>query len=385
MAAAAATAVMELSPLRTSLSLEQLDSAGVLAENPQQGSMQEVDPHINRGKLTGWLLKRKSDGVRSRFFRSVNRRFFTLDFEGQLFYYAHTEGNKMASMPLAFRNLLGVEPLAAMLHQGAPEEPAAPPMQRAGSKVLGSKCDASSSSFRVPKITFSALKRPAEHHGFSLQTTGKEMELLCASQIEAEGWIAALQQAIALGAESRSAAESTDEPQKVDVSTSAGSSPEAPLSPRSEEEDSVPEFLVPQSTPEAEANMQLEGPLLPSPRGVEAFAGDLQRATEKEQEAKEVKGVKPSRRGLGGLLPRRLQRHRAQSEAAPDTGVVTSLEFEAALLRDAGNQAWAEEEGDKVASTEAAEVSRRYEDKGQGLSLKERLAQMDFSDDEDEP
>jgi len=345
-----------------------------------------LGPHGARGKITGWLLKRKSDGVRSRFFRSANRRFFTVDFEGHLFYYAHTEGNKMASIPLAFRHLLSVEPFAATSDGG--QEGVA---EEAHSHEESASKGPVSNSFRVPKISFSALKRPSEHHsrpvdhGFILRTTGKEMELLCASKSEAEGWISALREAIALGSESRISSHEGGggDERKVDLSTSAGSSPAAPLSPRSDDDDPVPEVMVPQSTPE----VMNSGWLASSPRDPpQAFCRQHLERLEKE-EPKDTKEVKPSRRGLGGLLPRRLGRQRAVAEASHSANAtVTSLGFESTVLREA--QAWGDDEEREdagAANTVAGvEVSKRYEDKGRGLSLKERLAQMDFSDDEDD-
>lgn len=355
---------------------------GAEPETLELGSTPVPSKPNGRGKLTGWLLKRKSEGVASRLFRSANRRYFTLDFEGQLFYYAHTEGNKMASLPVAFRELLGVEPFEASLNDGAIEE-----QECKGTATHGH-------TFRVPKISFGALKRPvaAEHHGFTLQTTGKEMELLCSTKEEAESWITAFQEAVAMGAESRGGIRA-ESGEKVDLSTSAGSSPKAPLSPRSDDVDSLPEISVPQSATEAAAKPhQASGEKKPNAQAnMQAFGSEpLEDAT--KEAVKEP--PRSGRRGLGGLLPRRLGRSRPAEAARSGSasGEVTSCDFEAALLREAseeaGDQAWGEarKENEKEAAAVAtiSEVTKRYEDKGRGLSLKERLAQMEFSDDEDE-
>uniref|UniRef100_A0A7S4PY15 PH domain-containing protein n=1 Tax=Alexandrium monilatum TaxID=311494 RepID=A0A7S4PY15_9DINO len=338
----------------------------------------------SRGKVTGWLLKRKSEGVTSRLFRSANKRYFTLDFEGHLFYYAHTEGNKNASLPVAFRNLLSVEPFEAdSLNDGVIDEQDS--SDQLGEQRKGSKEAQQHHRTWVPKISFSALKRqgPAKHHGFMLRIVGKEMEWLCSSKAEADSWIAALREAITLGAEARAGEETS----KVESSTSAGSSPKAPLSPRSDAEDSVPEVCMPRSSPEAiaEAQEALSGKKVNSPRNTRAFGAE----EPMEADAKDAgtAAARPSRRGLGNLLPRRLGgRSRASERSQAEGATVTSLEFEAELLKEAGTQAWTDDEGDRagVASNPVSEVTRRYEDKGRGLSVKERLAQMDFSDDEDE-
>lgn len=303
-------------------------------EAPGQPGSAKPGRHSRR-KLTGWLLKRKSEGVASRLFRSANRRFFTLDFEAQLFYYAQSESHKTMSLPVRFCNLLSVEPYEAVSE---------PPLAEEAAEGDAAK------SFRhvaVPKISFGALKRStASHHGFVLRMAGKEMDLLCASKQEAEAWISGLREAIAMGS-------SGEEPLKLELSTSAGSSPEAPLSPRSEGGESVPEMLVPQ-TPEA-AKVQT------SPRSQMAFGGEPARETQE----------KKGRRGLGGLLPRRLRRQSKEASVAE----VTTLEE--------GVEAWGDEDYPQDPAP-VSEVSKRYEDKARGLSLKERLAQMDFSDDEDE-
>eukprot|EP00420_Gonyaulax_spinifera_P028990 CAMPEP_0197897690 /NCGR_PEP_ID=MMETSP1439-20131203/42321_1 /TAXON_ID=66791 /ORGANISM="Gonyaulax spinifera, Strain CCMP409" /LENGTH=345 /DNA_ID=CAMNT_0043518335 /DNA_START=64 /DNA_END=1097 /DNA_ORIENTATION=+ len=326
----------------------------------QESSTREASPSPeqaqSRAKVTGWLMKRKSD-VRSRIFRGTNRRHFTLDFEARIFFYSQSEGAKSASVPVGFSSISRVEEFAtAELPEPAAEEPGAVPQEQPKEAVHPQQ-ETSTRGFRVPKISrFGAAKKPTEHHGFVVCAGGKDMELICSSQSEANMWVTALREAMALGGSRRPSecegegpkaeldASAEREAAKADLSTSTGSTPR---SPRSEEEDSLPEMLVPSAQPESMLEASTEGRV--SPRG-NAF-GD-------EPVARSPSPVKETKRRAFGLLSRR--RPRAEDKAAED---VTTLQ-------DAGDQGWADEEeaSPKTHALGDSEVSKRYGDKGQGLS-----------------
>lgn len=66
---------------------------------------------LRKGMYSAWLKKTKSDNARFKMLQSSTTRYFTIDFDSQLFYYAHSEKQKKMSLPIAFRDILGAERL----------------------------------------------------------------------------------------------------------------------------------------------------------------------------------------------------------------------------------------------------------------------------------
>lgn len=185
-----------------------------------------IEATAARAPLTGWLQKVKTEGGKSRFLGSANRRFFTLDFDGQLFYYSSTEGNKNLSMPIAFKDILGVEFLPATdkqpdLPQGLPRGPSAP------SHSLNSLPFSSQGLLRSLPSLHGYAKRAPESHGFIVKLKGKSMQLLCNSQAELHLWIGGFWEAIAMSRSARQGAACTPTialGEVSDLSTTTGSS-----------------------------------------------------------------------------------------------------------------------------------------------------------------
>jgi len=65
-----------------------------------------------KGSYSAWLKKTKSDNARFKMLQSSTTRYFTVDFDSQLFFYAHSEKQKKMSLPISFREILGAERLA---------------------------------------------------------------------------------------------------------------------------------------------------------------------------------------------------------------------------------------------------------------------------------
>jgi len=156
-----------------------------------------------RAPLTGWLQKSKTESGKSRFLKSSNKRFFTLDFDGQIFYYAHSEGKKNLSMPTPFRHILSVEPLAAPgMPEALTQKPAATGhcSSRASPAAVGLHGLPFSSQAVLRNLpSFSGYgKRVAEQHGFSVKLRGKSMQLLCNSKAEVDVWIGGIREAMAM-------------------------------------------------------------------------------------------------------------------------------------------------------------------------------------------
>jgi hypothetical protein len=130
----------------------------------------------------GWLLKRKGSGASGRYLKilgDTNRRFFTLDFAGGLFYYGHTDSGRQVSMPIATRDLRAVD----FMQDG-----------------------------RIGFIVTYASRQP--------ETMGR-MELLASSTTEAVEWVAALsaamEQSIAARSPANASSSTLQMPEAVDL------------------------------------------------------------------------------------------------------------------------------------------------------------------------
>jgi len=122
-----------------------------------------------RAPLTGWLQKRKSEknnGFMRRSLKSANKRFFTLDFEAQMFYYSHGEGTKNLSMPTCFEQLICVESLSA-----APETQDA--LEPVATGLKSSKTISKSAGHVLGRTILGFSGRSTELHGFFCQAARK--------------------------------------------------------------------------------------------------------------------------------------------------------------------------------------------------------------------
>jgi hypothetical protein len=161
-----------------------------------------ASPRATEDMVTGWLLKRKSDAARSRIFSSSNKRFFTLDYTKQVIFYAHGEGSKSVSLPIAFRDIVAVDSLGidnTVQDVANADDQQEEKLERSASK----SSIASSFMARVPSIgnlTKKTTGAEKEQHGFVLRTSDKTMELLCSSRGELEMWTTAMRKAIAMAA-----------------------------------------------------------------------------------------------------------------------------------------------------------------------------------------
>eukprot|EP00931_Biecheleriopsis_adriatica_P073442 TRINITY_DN47724_c0_g1_i1.p1 TRINITY_DN47724_c0_g1~~TRINITY_DN47724_c0_g1_i1.p1 ORF type:complete len:465 (+),score=125.78 TRINITY_DN47724_c0_g1_i1:74-1396(+) len=370
-----------------------------------------------KAPLTGWLLKRKNSKAVSRVISSTNRRFFTLDFTGQVLYYSHSESSKSVSQPLAFRHILGVEPLCvspAEAQQGDEERP--------------SSQSSKGSGFRMPKMpSLPGLgKRPSltEQHGFTLVCASKSLELVCSSQTEAEMWIDAIREAIALGSSEKYRSSEA----KAEISTAPGSSRDSPVSksPRSEaaHEDSDEEGaqddaeertvnlveLAAQKAKE-QAAWEAEPALEDSASSGGAAVAAQERGSDiieevpvaavaipkddhaDDSDALALESTRSEHRvpALPPKLPKptRPIEPPASTDAAAEDRIdgTYCTEGEEVIREIDGKspsndaQAWQASCGNASVQRSASE---RYADKAEGLTLAQRMSQLDFSDDEDD-
>jgi len=331
-----------------------------------------------QSKVTGWLSKRKGDAVRSRLFRGNNRRFFTLDFEAKLFYYSHTESNKTASVPVAFRNLTRVGPLSGRALEGVgledlldgPTVPTDGPSSGNRGSLAGQ-----GANLRAPKLSFGASRRPQGQHGFLVTVAGKDMEVICATKAESDEWVGAFRQAMACG--------DGDCPGVANVSTGLGSleATEVSTSTGSASGDSragTPQSLHSCSDTGLNAPVVELVPTAALPPPVEE--PHQQKPVASSWGGRASGAAAGGRRAIGMLLRRPLQ----QEDPFPkkDKAHVTSIENVEEL-----NSTWGEDRPAEVITHGAAvegSIAGRYGDKAAGLSLQARLAQMEFSDSEGE-
>lgn len=106
------------------------------------------------GTYSAWLTKAKSDGAKAKWFSSGTKRYFTIDFVTQMFYYSHAEDKKTISQPVRFRDILHAE------HLPRPAE---------------------------------ANKFSKEHtYGFTVATFERSFELFTVTYLDAQHWVDAL-------------------------------------------------------------------------------------------------------------------------------------------------------------------------------------------------
>eukprot|EP00933_Yihiella_yeosuensis_P078948 TRINITY_DN9095_c0_g5_i1.p1 TRINITY_DN9095_c0_g5~~TRINITY_DN9095_c0_g5_i1.p1 ORF type:complete len:348 (+),score=103.12 TRINITY_DN9095_c0_g5_i1:129-1172(+) len=133
------------------------------------------------GQLTGWLQKKKSGSSKLRV-RQYNKRYFTLDFDSQTFFYAHSEGSDKTSLVAHFSDIADVR------------------LPEADRGDNASQCsNASKGSFlRRMSNTLGGSKDNEEHIIVLLIRPAKQMELLCSSLAEALQWSEALKAAMTM-------------------------------------------------------------------------------------------------------------------------------------------------------------------------------------------
>lgn len=143
------------------------------AAQPKRASTN--DPRFTqKGRASAWLIKARSDGSNAKWFQSMGRRFFILDFDKRIFYYTYTESRQaQASTPIPFVDILGAQ-------LGHSYEPDADCGQHCHSRPR--RCLPGS-------------------YPFTVRTKGKRLRLEAEEESEAFRWISMLNAAHRIGAE----------------------------------------------------------------------------------------------------------------------------------------------------------------------------------------
>lgn len=296
------------------------------------------------GQLSGWLSKKKSGSAVLRM-RQYNKRFFVLDFQAREFSYAHAEGSKKSSV-VPFSDLVEVRHGVGDTQASIPDD--------------ASECSRQSKVSLMRRMSSLTRKTAEEQEQHFLTVTlrpAKQMELLCASAAEAVQWHDAIRSAIDGADGCTAVADTTPISNGGYPSPSAGNRP--PVAPQAlptaqaregeEAEESPP-------TPPAKKNFLDFGPI-----GEEDEAAG---GVEKEAvvEATGLVTLQAADFGFGADD----DRSSSVASSAPSSPRPSTA---------------AKPEAAKGASPAAG--GGGYQDRQKGMTLQERLANLDFSDDED--
>mmetsp|Transcript_102 Transcript_102/g.282 ORF Transcript_102/g.282 Transcript_102/m.282 type:complete len:341 (+) Transcript_102:57-1079(+) len=316
--------------------------------------------------LQGWLLKQKSDGSKSRFFSGTNKRFVTLDYTTKLLMYAHSESGKdvKEAVFLPFANFLAVEPLQDRDGDGVDDVEATDP----SSRLVKQSRSSASSGFRMPRLR--GLSKAKEGSGFKLITKDRAYEFFAGTQEEADVWIRAIARALEqdTGATVPAIKVEPFEPQRSPTISTTASLDNDQCSSSSPPCEQTAQCVDVEEIPISSLDVESRPSREPHRQGmVTAAAADA---------------VHPRARDAGAM--RRVQIAQANGGHPPAGPQASPLhsnrveELSDSRVLEASSAAW---QSPKVSEGMPTE---RYADRHQGMSLRQRLEQLDFSDDEDE-
>lgn len=100
-------AVLQSSTIFATIAQQHLCST---KQKPQHSSATDARKSVS-GSHSGWLAKAKSNDARAKWFSSSTRRFFTINYDSQIFFYASSEIDQKISQPISFRDILSARPL----------------------------------------------------------------------------------------------------------------------------------------------------------------------------------------------------------------------------------------------------------------------------------
>lgn len=304
----------------------------------------------HRGQLSAWLRKKKS-GTSSFRIREYNKRYFTLDFDTHTFFYAHSEGSKKVSAVTPFADLVDVR------------LPEADKVLDKGDNISEVSKTSRVSFFRRPSSFLTASKEEEQHMLMVMTRPSKTFELLCSSATEAVTWFEALKTAIAM--------------ERNDV--------EATTAPSEEEKPVRGGYPCPGAGAVAES-------ISPTSKGDGDTSPPPVRGTFLDLSLEEAPATETS----AG----------AQAPGGPEGPEATLVEAAGPVALQASDFGFAEDEDGSIssASDEApkdgagyaggghagyggsapAAPAVTYSDRHEGMSMKERLQSLEFSDAEDD-
>jgi len=298
----------------------------------------------HRGQLSAWLQKKKSGASAFRM-REYNKRYFTLDFDTHTFFYSHSEGSKKVSAVTSFADIVDV-------HM---------PQADKGDNISEYSKVSKRSFLRRTTSFLAAAKDAEEQHLVTVMTRpAKTFELLCSSATEAVTWFEALKNAIAMDKD-RDAVEAGHT-----TATSEGEEPPKGL-PMSGGYPTRPELMATVAGAR-DGESDRDGDASPPP-----LKGTFLDLTVEESAPAPVREAGP-----------------AEGATVVETGAVAlqAADFGFAEEEDSdAKSSSSEEEEVGVGAAEPVPATRAtggYGDRHEGMSMQERLASLEFSDDEED-
>lgn len=342
-----------------------------------------------KGQLSAWLQKKKSGSSLIRV-RQYNRRYFTLDFDARVFFYAHAENNSKVSWIVPFTDILDVRVPDSQL-------------DKSETASVGSRSSRVSllrrlSGFGAPKDT-----EQVQNTVTVRLRSEKNMDLLCASAFEAMQWYEAFKAAIGDQRPSEGDCgpvacdyDHSDDEQEQDQTPEGKAAPlhYEPPARASDHEPAEPAQRPPAGPVEVPQGTSTSAPLeeLPEPparpaRGtfldfeVEQVADPGLPAEQEQLRLDEATVVE-----VAGSVNLQASDF---GFAADDGDVQESESGEVSRESSARLTAAAKgplEQAEEVAASGSHEAPSRgaYGDRHAGLSMQERLANLEFSDDEED-
>lgn len=347
------------------------------------------------GTMSAWLFKKKSGTAMIRV-RQYNKRYFTLDFERQVFFYAHAEESTKVSNVMPFSDII-----SASVQGPLPDN-----------SDNASVCSRASKVSILRRLSSTITKEVEQEHTVTvLLRPDRVMELGCSSAMEAIQWYEAFQAAVAIGHSPRTTSEDrgalNEAPSSGLKSQAAHPGPDegalgsdAPVSatdsPGKEPAQLTQEVLdEPHSNHEAQAieepappargtfldlSMELqEGPASGSPEGFGASTSNPAETTAVVSAGTAV--LKACDFGLEAEDDQDSEAGSSDSVDIPDLGATASS---STRQLHGGIRPDLDSAGSVSQAFPAGPPSAIYGDRHSGLSMKERLANLEFSDEEDD-
>mmetsp|Transcript_35597 Transcript_35597/g.82670 ORF Transcript_35597/g.82670 Transcript_35597/m.82670 type:complete len:330 (-) Transcript_35597:44-1033(-) len=311
---------------------------------------------LRRGQMSAWLLKKKSGSSVVRV-RQYNKRYFTIDFDARVLSYSHTESSKKATTTIPFADMVDVRL----------------PESHVDRSDNASECSRQSRTSWMKRLGGAGPKAGEEEHCVALVTKpARVMELMCPSAAEAMQWFEAFRAAIA---------DKGDE-DVVNAEMACGDSPSScegavgKAFPRA----SALEEDVDASAALAGGNNALDREAAAVPRSAKGTFLDLN--TEPEEAHVAGRPVRVEDAAIVRLTPEKLEASAFgfDAEEDGDSSAASSLPATPLGIGALDLASAAAAGGDSRATT----GRRSYADQHEGLSVKERLANLEFSDAEDD-
>lgn len=330
---------------------------------------------VHKGQMSAWLQKKKSGSAMVRV-RQYNKRYFTIDFDSRVFFYTHAENSKKASSMIPFADLVDVK---------LPDQP------HVDKSDTASECSKQSRVSWMRRLG-SGTKLGEEEHVVMLMTKpARTMELLCSSAAEALQWFEAFKAAMADRGEDEEGAGGSPCSLGVETPSSGeGLSKDAAALAAASSGDDVAgrPAAASSSAAAAAADSSAAGEAAAAPPPVKGTFLDL--STEPEalpsagaQPAGGVEDVAVMNMSPGKLEASQFgfdgEESEGSSAASSPPGTPRGADGDGAGADAAGADAATSQPGSRPATGR-----RSYADQHEGLSMKERLANLEFSDAEDD-